>query len=221
VTDGPPGDVSDASDAADAPSPVPGTPTPPSLPPGPRLPGPRLLFSFTKSGASAYISHLDMMTVFERALARAGVRARFTEGFNPKPRLEFASPLGLGIESEEEIAAVVLEDPADREGFAERMNRALPGGLRVTRADLIVEDPKARRRSLMSLQWGSEYRVGDRTVRLPMGGGRSVRQEAVVGGPEPAPILRLRTLAAGQGGEPASYFDVLCAPPASRSAALS
>ncbi len=191
------------------------------LPAGQRPPGPRLLFSFSKTSAAVYISHLDMMGVFERALIRAGVRARFTEGFNPKPRLEFASPLGLGIESEEEVAAVVLEDPADGEAFVERMNRALPGGLRVARAELTREEPGVRRRSLMSLQWGSEYRVAGRAVVLPLGGGRSIRAEAEAAGPAAGPILRTRTLARGPDGEPASYFDVLCAPPPPRSSDLS
>ncbi len=166
----------------------------------------------SKTGTASFISHLDLMSVFERALVRAGVRARFTEGFNPKPRLEFASPLGLGIDSEDEIAAVVLEDVEDAGGFAERMNRALPPGLRVTRADLTVEDPRARRRSLMSLQWGSEYRVDDRTLLLQMGGGRTIRKELEQMSEAPrGPVRRMRTLATGEGGAPASYFDVLCA----------
>ena len=86
-------------------------------PPDQGRPDRRLLFSFVKEGTAAFISHLDLMAVFERALVRAGIRARFTEGFNPKPRLEFASPLGLGIESDEEIAAVVLEDRGTGRGL--------------------------------------------------------------------------------------------------------
>ena len=74
------------------------------------------------------------MTVFERALARAGYSARFTEGFNPKPRLEFANPLSLGLSSEDEIAGIDLHDFDSEADFVLRMNRSLPEGLRVLRA---------------------------------------------------------------------------------------
>src|SRR5208283_338157 len=82
----------------------------------------RLLFTFSKSGAAVFISHLDLMTVFERALARAGYSARFTEGYNPKPRLEFANPLSLGLSSEEEVAAIDLDDFDSAEGYVARLN---------------------------------------------------------------------------------------------------
>ena len=191
---------------------------------GQRLFPPRLLFSFSKEGSAAYISHLDMMGVFERALARAGIGARFTEGFNPKPRLEFASPLGLGIESDEEIAAVLLESVSEAERFAERMNPALPAGLCVSRCALVREAAGERRKSLMALQWGSQYLLDGRLLQLPLGGTSirvAVQEQGVSPGAWPR---RLRTLARGPGGEPASYFDVLCPPedePGERSSALS
>jgi radical SAM superfamily enzyme YgiQ (UPF0313 family) len=213
---GSPGDDSPAagSPAADSPGAV------AAKAPAPAAAAPRLLFSFRKEGTAAFISHLDLMTVFERALLRAGVRAKFTEGFNPKPRLEFASPLGLGIESDEEIAAVVLSDRAQAEGFEARLNRALPPGLTVTRAELLMEIAGQKRRSLMSLHWGSEYRVGGRTLLLRLGG-TSIRKAIEEGGtPSDALIRRLRTLAAGAGGAAVSYFQALAAPQAPGSSSL-
>ena len=101
------------------------------------------------------------MGIFERALVRAGCRARFTEGFNPKPRLEFARPLPLGVASAGEVASVELEEGYDGpEGFAERLNRALPEGLRVLRAQELAPPAEGqRKRSLMSLFWGADYRL--------------------------------------------------------------
>ncbi len=109
--------------------PLPGT----EANPGPSSPAPfspwqRLLFSFSKTGTADFISHLDLMTIFERALARAGYLPRFTEGFNPKPRLEFANPLSLGLSSNDEIASIDLHDFDTPESFVERMNRSLRKG---------------------------------------------------------------------------------------------
>ena len=167
----------------------------------------RLLFRFAKRGRAAWISHLDLMTVFERSLARAGYRARFTEGFNPKPRLEFANPLVLGAASICEIASIDLEDYDGAGSFAERMNRALPPGISVEEAAPMPAVVKgARRPSLGAAYWGSEYRVGaGQIVLLPKDGPgiKSLLEEA--GGS--AGVERLRTLATGPAGEPLSYFE--------------
>ena len=178
----------------------------------------RVAFLFEKQGAPVFISHLDLMTVFERAILRAGYAARFTEGFNPKPRLEFASPLGLGIESLEEVAAVDLHDFDSAPSFVQRMNAALPAGLEVRTAALVPEPPPsknpARRRSLMSLYWGSDYQVegpegGSRVLRIASTQ-PSIRASLTAEGVwETARIKRLRTWARGPESEPRAYFEVL------------
>jgi radical SAM superfamily enzyme YgiQ (UPF0313 family) len=168
----------------------------------------RVLFRFSKRSRAVWISHLDLMSVFERSLARAGYRARFTEGFNPKPRLEFASPLVLGASSAGEMASIELEDFDDAGTFAGRMNRALPPGISVEEAAPMPPVVKgARRPSLGAAYWGSEYRVGtDRTVLLPKDGPgvKSLLEET--GGP--SGVERLRTLASSPDGQPSSYFEV-------------
>jgi hypothetical protein len=174
----------------------------------------RMLFSFSKSGTASFISHLDLMTVFERSLARAGYAARFTEGFNPKPRLEFANPLSLGLESSEEIAGIDLHDFDPAAGFLQRMDDALPHGLRVSRAAVVAHDGISRRRSLMSLYWGADFLVIDKTgedrlLRLP-GSGPSIRKTLEAEGTwASSRARRLSTWATGTDGRPMSYFDAL------------
>ncbi len=194
-------------------SPEPAPAGTPPVRPAP-LPWQRVVFSFTKTGAAAFISHLDLMTVFERALLRAGLAARFTEGFNPKPRLEFANPLSLGLESDEEIAAVDLHDFDGEMAFVDRMNSGLPAGLRVTRASIAPHEGPARRRSLMSLYWGGDFHVAPdqgpgRTMRLPANG-LSIRKTLEGEGAwATTRARRLATWAAAANGEPVSYFDAL------------
>jgi radical SAM-linked protein len=177
----------------------------------------RLLFSFEKSGPAAWISHLDLMVVVERALARAGCRARFTEGYNPKPRLEFASPLSLGIDSGEEIASIDLLDADGPDDFRDRMNRALPAGMAVLRAAAVPQVPGGKRRSLMSLYWGADYEViglegESRAIRLPAGGPSIRRTLDAEGVWTNAQVRRTATWATGLGGGPVSYFDALGSP---------
>jgi len=145
--------------AADAPT---GAPAPSAAAMPSRLPAQqerfeRILFSFSKEGKAVFLSHLDLMTIFERALMRAGYDCRFSQGFNPKPKLEFAHPLSLGIASLEEVAAVELYNWDGEPEFMRRMDAALPEGLEVASAR-----PAAPGKSLMALFGGAEYRMTPR-----------------------------------------------------------
>ena len=175
----------------------------------------RLVFSFMKAGAAVFISHLDLMTVFERAIMRAGYAARFTEGFNPKPRLEFANPLSLGLESMEEIAGVDVYDFDSEETFLARMNRSLPAGLTLLRASVAPHDGVSRRRSLMSLYWGADFELlgssGDvHALRLPAHGASIRKTLEAEGTWQTTKATRLATWASGPAGNPVSYFEALC-----------
>jgi hypothetical protein len=115
-----------------------------------------VVFEFEKKGRSVFLSHLDVMQTFERALIRAGYQAEFTRGQNPKPRMEFASPLTLGVTSFAELAQVGLRHLDGPENFLGKMNTVLPEGLQITRAaGRIVAEGK--RRSLASLFWGADF----------------------------------------------------------------
>lgn len=112
------------------------------------------LLSFSRHGAPVWLAHLDLMRIFERSLRRAGFKQLWSKGFNPRPALVFALPLGVGIECEEELLEIVLEEAADPAGIPERMCRALPPGLAVTKAIALEE----RGKSLMSMVQAAEYR---------------------------------------------------------------
>lgn len=51
---------------------------------------PRLLFE--KKGNAIWISHLDLMRVFQRSFKRAGLPLTHTQGFNPRPSVSIALP---------------------------------------------------------------------------------------------------------------------------------
>ena len=89
----------------------------------------RLLFEKTKS--AIYISHLDLMRVFQRAFRRAGYLLHHTEGFNQRAYVSLALPLSVGTASVCEILEFVLDDPFSPQELRERLNRTLPEGILV------------------------------------------------------------------------------------------
>ncbi len=91
---------------------------------------PRALFE--KTGNAIYISHLDLMRLFQRSFKRAGLSLTHTQGFNPRPSVSMALPLSLGVESRCELLDFDLEGekPANEE-IRDRLNDALISGVRV------------------------------------------------------------------------------------------
>lgn len=92
---------------------------------------------FVRSGPPVWLAHLDVMHAFERGLRRAGLKLKYSQGYNPRPQLVFALPLGVGVEASAEIADAYLEGEVDEEGLAGRLTESLPMGLSVRAARLI------------------------------------------------------------------------------------
>ncbi len=91
---------------------------------------PRLLFE--KRGNAVWISHLDLMRVFQRSFKRAGLPLTHTQGFNPRPSVSIALPLSVGIESRCELLDFDLDgEPIPEEVIKRRLNEKLVEGVRV------------------------------------------------------------------------------------------
>ncbi|MCX5698920.1 MAG: TIGR03936 family radical SAM-associated protein [Candidatus Omnitrophica bacterium] len=91
----------------------------------------RVSFNFSKTGLMRYISHLDLMRLFMRAMRRAELPLKMTEGFSPHPKLSFKRALKLGVESQLEEASIVLKFPVAPEDFKCRLQKQLPEGIEV------------------------------------------------------------------------------------------
>ena len=91
---------------------------------------PRALFE--KTGNAIYISHLDLMRLFQRAFKRAGLPLTHTLGYNPRPSVSIALPLSVGVESRCELLDFDLDgETVSCEEIKERLNEALVEGIRV------------------------------------------------------------------------------------------
>ncbi len=82
-----------------------------------------------------FISHLDLMRLFQRALRRAGLPVTITKGFSPRIKMSISRALKLGIASDREEASIYLDDPVDPERFIKLINEQLPAGVMVTGAE--------------------------------------------------------------------------------------
>lgn len=91
---------------------------------------PRALFE--KTGNAVYISHLDLMRLFQRAFKRAGLPLTHTQGFNPRPSVSIALPLSLGVESVCELLDFELEgETVSGDEICDRLNNSLVEGVKV------------------------------------------------------------------------------------------
>ena len=118
---------------------------------------PRLLFE--KTGSAIWISHLDLMRLFQRAFKRAGLALKHTQGFNPRPSVSIALPLSVGVESRCELLDFELEGesvPNDR--IQEGLNRSLVEGVRVL--DVYDEGSKIKHLALLRCCVALEYDGG-------------------------------------------------------------
>ena len=91
----------------------------------------KVSFVFSKKGVMKYISHLDLMRLFMRAMRRADLPLKLSEGFSPHPKLSLKRALKLGLESESEEAAIVLRLPVSPEEFKNKLQPQLPEGIRI------------------------------------------------------------------------------------------
>lgn len=90
----------------------------------------RLLFE--KKGNAVWISHLDLMRLFQRAFKRAGLPLTHTQGFNPRPSVSIALPLSVGTESVCELLDFELDGvQVTCDGILQKLNACLVDGVRV------------------------------------------------------------------------------------------
>jgi len=110
-----------------------------------------------------FISHLDLMRLWTRALVRAGVPLAYSQGFNPHPRLSLAAPLAIGITSEAELLYIYLSKAVSPHFFTATVSRQLPPGIEILQAHPIGLNQPA----LPALVRHAEYRVELETDKSP------------------------------------------------------
>lgn len=117
----------------------------------------RLLYE--KTGDGVFLSHLDLIRLFQRVFHRAGVMLKHSQGFSPKPYVSIAMPLSVGMHSVCEILDFELEDDAPvPSDLAQRLNATLPRGIQVH--TVYESERKVRDITYLSARVTMEYDAG-------------------------------------------------------------
>ena len=82
-----------------------------------------------------YISHLDLMRLLTRAMRRAQLPLKMSEGFSPHPKLSIKRALKLGLESETEEASILLQIPVAPQDFKNKLQKQLPEGINISHVE--------------------------------------------------------------------------------------
>ncbi len=114
----------------------------------------KLRAKFSKGEEVKYISHLDTLRTFERAVRRAGIPIAYSRGFNPRPQMSFGLPLSVGVTSDAEYVDLEMEDEISVEEFVQRLNNNLPKGFKVTNAEYVNS-----KESLMASIRAASYQI--------------------------------------------------------------
>ena len=118
-------------------------------------PAQRLQIRFGAAGPLKYVSHLDLMRVWERVCKRAGLPLATSHGFSPRPKIALAAPLAVGVTSEAELLDLLLTERVDPATTMQRLSAELTAGLTLFE----VREGPLKQASLQSMLKAAEYVV--------------------------------------------------------------
>jgi radical SAM family uncharacterized protein/radical SAM-linked protein len=97
---------------------------------------------YSKQGAARFFGHLEQVSIFLRAIRRAGISLKYSEGFHPMPKISFDDPLPLGMASLSESFSITVPESFSPKEVKEKINLQLPQGLKVVDVHLVLQKKK-------------------------------------------------------------------------------
>jgi radical SAM-linked protein len=98
----------------------------------------RMRILFDKGDEVKYISHLDLLRAWERAIRRSRLPLAYSMGFSPHPKITIALPLAVGCTAENEALDIVLTEPVSSENVIRALASVMPPGLAVRSAQEVA-----------------------------------------------------------------------------------
>jgi radical SAM-linked protein len=127
---------------------------------------PRVRIRFSKKSALRLIGHRDLMRSMERLFRRAGLSLGMSEGYRPKPRMNFPLALAVGIEGRREVMELELDKAPPADELSARLQAQAPPGLRIESLETLpLGSPGTRLRVARAVS--ASYELAIPLSRLP------------------------------------------------------
>jgi len=119
----------------------------------------KIRIKFRKQGSMKFVGHLDMMRYFQKAMRRADVKIRYSEGFSPHQIMSFAAPLGVGITSNGEYLDIEANED-DLKSMTDRLNQVMVEGIEVLSCRKLQDSSKNAMSIVCAADYTLEFREG-------------------------------------------------------------
>lgn len=120
----------------------------------------KVRIKFRKYGPVRFIGHLDVMRYFQKALRRAEIDIAYTSGFSPHQIMSFASPLGVGLESNGEYMDIECHSVTTSADMIKRINATAAFGIEVTAVKALPEHAGNAMASVAAASYTVRFREG-------------------------------------------------------------
>jgi radical SAM-linked protein len=116
----------------------------------------RVRITFTKQNALKYIGHLDLHSLWERAMRRADLPLAYSQGFHPQPKISLAAALPLGFSSRGEVLDVRLKEDVPVENISRQLSENLPPDIKILNVAEVDERLPALQTQVLSATYNVE-----------------------------------------------------------------
>lgn len=121
----------------------------------------KIRIKFAKYGTMKFIGHLDMMRFFQKAIRRADIDIKYSEGFSPHQIMSFAAPLGVGIESRGEYMDIEVLSMTSTEDMQKALNQVMVEGVEVLSVTILPDHAKNAMSSVAAASYSLRMKEGN------------------------------------------------------------
>ena len=123
----------------------------------------KLRLKFSKNGPIKFIGHLDVMRYFQKAIRRAEIDIKYSEGFSPHQVISFAQPLSVGATSDGEYMDMTVNSMISPEDVMTRLNMVMNEGIKI----LAIEELSEGAEKAMTAAYAARYTIKFRENSKP------------------------------------------------------
>jgi radical SAM-linked protein len=121
----------------------------------------KVRIKFAKYGAMKFIGHLDIMRFFQKAIRRADIDIKYSEGFSPHQIMSFAAPLGVGLESRGEYLDIEVNSMTTTEDMKSALNKTMTEGVEILDVGILPDNAKNAMASVAAASYQLQAKEGE------------------------------------------------------------